>query len=249
MQVYFPGAEAGKVRLQRWLHSRSSRPFEPEFAALDLLLDAPDALYLDIGAHYGFATDAILKSRRRAAVMAFEPNPLLADQLRDRYRDHYRVAVQPFGLGEEAGEFTLYLPVYRGYPFYGLASLDRERAAGWLRDGRLYGYDERQLQLRELRCELRSLDELNLEPCFIKIDVQGHEAAVLRGAQETLREHEPVLLIEGSRPGSPALAFLEALGYEPYEVRDGVFVPGPGRPPNTLLLAGAATRQLAQPAP
>src|SRR5690606_11886840 len=38
----------------------------------------------------------------------------------------------------------------------------------------------------------RGLDEVD----FIKIDVEGHELAVLRGASKTIEENRPVILVE-----------------------------------------------------
>jgi FkbM family methyltransferase len=65
------------------------------------------------------------------------------------------------------------------------------------------------------------IDSWKLETCgFLKLDVEGSEAAALRGAQQTLTRCRPVVLFEnkdfGSRYGVPRTApgaFLTALGY------------------------------------
>ena len=48
---------------------------------------------------------------------------------------------------------------------------------------------------------------------FLKIDVEGHEAAVLRGAQHTITSDQPVVFIECFHPDHICLKTLEAQGY------------------------------------
>ena len=68
-----------------------------------------------------------------------------------------------------------------------------------------------------------TIDTLKLKNCgFIKVDVEGGDTAVLRGASKTIKKHRPVIIVESvpayeARFGLPACApiiFLESLGYE-----------------------------------
>ncbi len=66
---------------------------------------------------------------------------------------------------------------------------------------------------------LRTVDGLGLSACgFMKVDVEGMEAAVLRGARATVARHRPVLYVENDREAqSPGLiALLLELGYRCY---------------------------------
>ena len=78
----------------------------------------------------------------------------------------------------------------------------------------------------ELRVRMRRLDDYGLRDVgFIKIDVEGHELQVLRGAASTLRSQRPVLLIEAEeRHRLNAVAsiqsFLAELGYTGFFVVD-----------------------------
>jgi FkbM family methyltransferase len=54
------------------------------------------------------------------------------------------------------------------------------------------------------------------EPALLKIDVEGHDAAVLRGARRTLSGSRPVVLVETWDGGAEVRRFLAELGYRVY---------------------------------
>jgi hypothetical protein len=76
---------------------------------------------------------------------------------------------------------------------------------------------------RYLTVPVTTLDDFfatqSRQPHFLKIDVEGHELAVLHGARRTLETHRPRILVECEarhRPDGdvqPALDFLKSLGY------------------------------------
>lgn len=66
---------------------------------------------------------------------------------------------------------------------------------------------------------LTTIDALSLKAChLIKIDVEGMEQEVLRGARETLKAHQPILYVENDRRDrADALAdYLLGAGYRLY---------------------------------
>ena len=66
----------------------------------------------------------------------------------------------------------------------------------------------------------RCLDDDDLAPDVVKIDVQGYEEAVVRGGWRTLSEHRPVLVVEVPTPALRTLLGQE-LGYTAREWRGG----------------------------
>lgn len=66
------------------------------------------------------------------------------------------------------------------------------------------------------RVRLVTLDEFDLPDCaLIKIDVEGMEADVIRGARETIRRHRPVIYTENDREKNSAelIALVQELDY------------------------------------
>ncbi len=79
----------------------------------------------------------------------------------------------------------------------------------------------------EIRVQLICLDDLleakDLQPPdFMKIDVEGAEYQVLKGARKLLKRHHPVLFLDTHQreAHNPSIAFLEVLGYR-FEILDG----------------------------
>ncbi|RAI58722.1 FkbM family methyltransferase [Roseicella frigidaeris] len=134
----------------------------------------PGELAFDIGAHVG---DRVASFRRLGArVVAVEPQPRLARLLRLLFGRDAGVALQAVLVGAAPGEAVLRLNTAN--PTVASASPDFIAAAagapGW----------EGQAWDAELALPVTSLDALIAaaeQPDFIKIDVEGQEAAALAG--------------------------------------------------------------------
>lgn len=88
--------------------------------------------------------------------------------------------------------------------------------------------------------EIESLDELQLAPFFMKLDIQGYEYKALKGAEKTLAAHEPVLLIES--PNRTIRNFLKSLRYEFYAFDRGKFICGVTGSLNTFFMTTGKSR-------
>src|SRR5574337_652768 len=221
-QTFFHGWEDAKYKFQRTQRRLRRMPFEEDFNALQLFPEAGDAIFVDVGANRGQSIDAILLRRRNGAIISFEPNGSLYQKLCKLYLGNPRVTLHNFGLGSERGEFKLFVPSYRGFLFDGLASFDKESAACWLRE-RLYGYRESLLEVHEINCEILRMDDLALKPSFIKLDIQGFELSALQGAENTLDQFRPVLLIE--TPDAEIKTYLKRFGYVHCKFDRGALIP------------------------
>ena len=174
----------------------------------------PGMTVLDIGAHHGFYTLlASVRVGREGRVIAFEPSPRERERLgrHIRFNKCKNVQVEPVALGNVAGRSDFF--IVEGYSDY----------CNSLRPPAV------EEQTRTIQVDVTSLDEYLsrsriVEVDFIKLDVEGAELDVLRGAKSILEagQRRPVLLVEvfdiRTRPwGYPArdlVHFLHRLGYE-----------------------------------
>ena len=81
--------------------------------------------------------------------------------------------------------------------------------------------------------EVRTLDSFGLAPGFLKVDCEGGELFVLRGAAQTIKRHKPVICVE-QKPKkadvnfglgqTDAVKYLEGLGYKVHKVISGDYI-------------------------
>jgi len=135
---------------------------------------------IDIGSHYGKYLEVFLRLAPQGQHLAIEPLPAYASLLRSQYP---MATVHEVALGDSNG----------------LVDFHRvENLEGW--SGlKLSNYPGR-YSTELLQVELTTLDLLltrvNIRPDLIKIDVEGAELDVLRGATATLKQFKPYLVFE-----------------------------------------------------
>ncbi len=199
-------------RATRYL--RKSEPSECQFA-LACLRTGMNAI--DIGAHKAAYTYWMSQRvGKTGQVFAFEPVPVLVAYL-ERYAASCRnanIRVCPVALSDQPGEARLKIP----RSDYCWSTLQYEASE----------VESPQAGFSYVRVVMDRLDD-HLDAIhakrpvgFIKCDVEGHEMAVLHGAERTLHQDRPTLLLESTpvplRPATdnPAFRFLAELGYQAY---------------------------------
>jgi FkbM family methyltransferase len=193
--------------LYRYQLQRAARS-EPEIGLLPEWCRR-DALSIDVGANRGLYSYHML--RYSAAVLAFEPLASMR-QLLDAHLGR-RIRMYPVALSDVDGHTRLRLPA--GAPSW--ATIDPRNTLG----------QAGETPIEAITVPTRRLDGYGFNGVgFIKIDVEGHEEHVLRGALETLRENRPTLLVEVEErhnAGSVGrvTALLAGLGYEGFFLDDG----------------------------
>ena len=160
--------------------------------------------FLDIGANCGIYTVLGCTVNSDVRVVAVEPVPrvfaALANNVSQNRLDS-RVTVLNVALGNTEGVV----------PFHEAEDATMGSLA-------VDGYRGQKGNVIQVKC--RKLDsiveELNIQPDFIKMDVEGFEHLVLSGAGQTLGTFHPHIVLEAN-PGDPGEAMSEILATHGYE--------------------------------
>jgi FkbM family methyltransferase len=191
------------LKYQQYLHTSVG---EREIRFIGTIIPK-DKLTIDVGVHLGFYSRHF--ARFAPEVLAFEANPA-STQAATRLLPA-KVKIENVALSDANGTVALRVPLEG-------AKKGGEAALGTLAPtNELAG-----AAFKSIPVTTRRLDDMILPTVgLIKIDVEGHEEAVLRGAQGIIQRDHPLLMIEieeRHNEGAISRVFerLAHLGYQSY---------------------------------
>lgn len=174
----------------------------------------PEMTLADIGANIGEVTLCAAKRAATGKVLSFEPSPAIFAQLSRNVALNRFSHVELFNIGLYDREDIL--------PFY----VEEENLFGMANEGlgTVFGVTK---DKQESVVRLRRLDDIAREVGLqrldvLKVDVEGAEWMVLRGAEQCIRRFRPVIVAESSAGNFEKAGYapkdlynyLESLGYE-----------------------------------
>ena len=181
----------------------------PEISVARYLCDR-SRLAVDAGANSGCFTHDL--ARYSARCEAFEPNPTLVSFLKESCKGE-AVRIHDCALSDREQQTDFVLPSVEGNDYLALATIEPDN-------------DFSGLEVRKITVSCYPLDSFNLPPVgFIKIDVEGHELAVIKGAEATIARDEPNFLIEAEERHKPG-AIETLLNYFANRNYEGFFLLG-----------------------
>lgn len=180
----------------------------------DVLIDAG----ANIGYHTALGAGFVGKS---GEVHSFEPIPEYFKKLKGlaEANKEYRIICNQYALGQTGGRMQMYqIRTYRGTRSFGTGSMFK----GWLSNEQA----EATLQVPMMKLD-DYVREHNLKKvALLKIDVDGFEFPLLKGAENFLREQSPVIICEISHPiyqrlgctVDDLLDYMACLSYFPFDM-------------------------------
>jgi FkbM family methyltransferase len=170
-------------------------------------LCAETSIVIDVGANIGWTALRLARKAVKGKVYGFEPDPYNQERCQENVKrntfDNLEVFSTALGNMESTVRMELRTPSNRG--------------GNRIAPGGLGGSTLVPLIRMDQAAPVNSLEKIDL----IKIDVEGYELQVLRGASGVLRKHKPILFVElddnnlrdqGDSAGE-LVRFLEERGY------------------------------------
>lgn len=151
--------------------------------AWERLAKSATGAILDIGANAGIYSLAARAVNGGSPVIAFEPVSRIRDRMAENVRlNGFRIEIEPYAISDRAGPVTIYDSTSdHNY----VASLEASQL------GNNTSYTIEAITL-DACLEKRGWPPVSL----IKLDVERHEPAALRGMAETIRRFRPTILVE-----------------------------------------------------
>ncbi len=198
--------EPNSTAVQRFIRRQGLGAYERSSAAAVLALCElrdPGFVFFDIGANMGLYGAFAGAMFRPAVVHSFEPAPIAA-QVARRIMVRNRLAAEVFevAVSDATGSAALHLsPV--------------SDASNSLVEGFREATDH--LEVATVRLD-DHVERTGCRPDIVKIDVETHEPAVLRGALDAIRTSRPAIVIEvlrrrGRDHGEEITSLMEEFGY------------------------------------
>jgi FkbM family methyltransferase len=190
-------------------------PHESDFYGMPLVADDRIGLFLDVGANRGHSALGFHKMMPGWCTFSIEASRLHKSRLESLKQRHsffdYRIAAADRASGKSV---TIWTPRYGHLYCHSAAAIDRAEAVRAIEMS--FPAQSPYFQYVPQETSTLALDDLDLAPQIIKMDVQGNELAALHGLARTVRRYRPSFLIECNLEGADIFKAMRTLDYEPY---------------------------------
>ncbi|SRR5579883_360476 len=171
-------------------------PHEEDFHGFKKLFTDNNGLFLDIGANDGKSARSFHKLFQDWKIFSVEANSLHVPTLTKLKNKLSGFDFIIGAIGDKNQELTLYTPIYKNIVIHSAASIDLNQVKRQMKK-----QFRKQTILDNIRFEQTTakaihLDDLNLAPQIIKIDIEGMEHIALENLEKTILKNNPTILVE-----------------------------------------------------
>jgi len=148
-------------------------------------------IVVDAGANWGIFSVFVAVKHPDATIYAFEPTPSTFSALKENTKYYPNIKIFSYGLGEKEKSASIVLKPDSGGNYIGEGGIP---------------------------IEIKSIDSLNIPMNFLKMDVEGYEANILKGATEVIKREKPIIVMSAYHKPNDKTYLPELLnGITPYD--------------------------------
>lgn len=206
------GRDSG-IAISTALHWGGLDAFEPATSRTLRYFFSRASVFVDVGANYGFYSMLAALWNPDIRGVAFEPVPQIFVRLQDNIRLNHlqdRVVAHRLALSDTSGNARLFVPTSSSRDCESTATLAQ---GGWQQRQGVPAIDVLSTTFDEFE------REHPLKVDLVKIDVEDHEASVLRGMQDVIRRDRPIVvceILERAHANESTREVVRSLGYTAY---------------------------------
>ena len=219
-RLFFSESYLLEKRIKRAINNDYEKELKIIYKFADISKDA-----LDIGVYRGVYSYKLSQNFKN--IHSFEPNPLLFPYLEKNLKKIIsNIKLYNLALSNHSGVTELKLPLRSKSIFQdNIEELFQLGAATMHPNNKIKNY-------KKVTIKMKKLDDIKIDNKigFIKIDVEGHELEVIKGAKKYIEKHKPVLLVEiekrhTNKPVDETINYINKLGYECFYVKNNNLSP------------------------
>lgn len=124
---------------------------------------------LDAGANTGIFSIFVARKYPKATIYAFEPAPATFAALKENVRDYPNIKIFNYGLGDENRAAAMVI--------------NDSSIGNYVSDG------------GTVPVQIRTIDSFDIQADFLKIDTEGYEANIIKGATEMIQRCRPAIVM------------------------------------------------------
>jgi FkbM family methyltransferase len=173
-------------------------PHDKDYLGLKILFAEKkifNGIFVDVGGNTGSSILSFRSMGFRNPIYSFEPNLLLFQKYLKRLKNNIgNIRIYNTALSDKNGFLMFYIPFIKKESIHYFASFHKNYVKFSMKNtfpGKTFRLFKRKIKVIKLD-NLKIKKKINL----IKIDSEGHDLQVVKGARRTIKKNKPFLLIE-----------------------------------------------------
>ena len=208
---FLPQSYLFKKRIKRSIKNNDEKELQ---LLKEIIIPGTDTI--DVGVYRGVYSYEMAKYSK--IVHAFEPNPIIFKDIKLNLSKIIKnISFYGYALSDHENTSILKVPIRN-------KNFDRDNYEEYFQMGKATIHKENKMKdIETFEVKSKKLDSFSFSNkiSFIKVDVEGHELAVIRGAENTIKKNKPILLVEieerhSQKKVSETLDYINSLGYISY---------------------------------